>query len=183
MASLTCANSAAILPRASARSNSSTHMQAATTARPAAAVSRVALGGARSSGAVGAKVQYAASRPARVAAISSPVDAATESYPKGYKRYELMLLLRPSATDEERANEVMDYEKFLTENGAMDIDVVNRGLQPLAYEIQKFVDAYFSLITYVAPPECSVKLQGKLSEPSLDGMKIVMRYGQFAQSE
>jgi small subunit ribosomal protein S6 len=78
--------------------------------------------------------------------------------------YEIMYILRPDLS-EEQVQEVIDrYKNFLTEQGAEDIQIQNRGKRRLAYPIKKYLDGIYIQMNYqadgkqIAPLERSMRL-------------------------
>ncbi|WP_392534582.1 30S ribosomal protein S6 [Nostoc sp. C117] len=65
--------------------------------------------------------------------------------------YETMYILRPDLGDEQVEQAVSKYQNLLTEQGAEDIKIQNRGKRRLAYEIQKNRDGIYIQLNYSAP--------------------------------
>eukprot|EP00270_Netrium_digitus_P003947 TRINITY_DN147_c0_g1_i1.p1 TRINITY_DN147_c0_g1~~TRINITY_DN147_c0_g1_i1.p1 ORF type:complete len:194 (+),score=28.83 TRINITY_DN147_c0_g1_i1:36-584(+) len=93
-------------------------------------------------------------------------------YPRGLQRYESMVVLRPDLTEEQRVALTERYEEALIAGGALDVEMFNRGMQPLAYNIRtknmgglmnRYLDGIFLLFTYVTKPESQVALQRKFN--------------------
>lgn len=93
-------------------------------------------------------------------------------YPPGMVRYESMVVVRPDVTDEERLAFTQRYEEFLVAGGAMFVEMFNRGMQPLAYNIKtknmggqlsRYLDGMYFLFLYVTKPESQKSLQAKLN--------------------
>ncbi|GBG64635.1 hypothetical protein CBR_g45689 [Chara braunii] len=92
-------------------------------------------------------------------------------YPPGLNRYETMVVIRPDMTEEERIALTERYEEAMITGGAMDVEMFNRGMQPLAYNIQtknmggasnRYLDGIYLLFTYVTKPESMIALQQKM---------------------
>eukprot|EP00243_Klebsormidium_subtile_P003349 TRINITY_DN16724_c0_g1_i1.p2 TRINITY_DN16724_c0_g1~~TRINITY_DN16724_c0_g1_i1.p2 ORF type:complete len:195 (-),score=22.24 TRINITY_DN16724_c0_g1_i1:296-880(-) len=88
-------------------------------------------------------------------------------YPPGLGRYESMIILRPDITEEERQALSERYEETLIGTGALDVELFNRGMQPLQYPIKKrstaglttrYLDGWYLLFTYVTKPEAIKEL-------------------------
>jgi small subunit ribosomal protein S6 len=99
-------------------------------------------------------------------------DASTEKrqYPPGLQKYETMVVLRPDLTEEERIALTERYEEAMVAGGALDVEMYNRGMQPLAYNIKRktmggamkrYVDGIYLLFTYVTKPSSQLALQAK----------------------
>eukprot|EP00475_Leptophrys_vorax_P002975 TRINITY_DN11706_c0_g1_i1.p2 TRINITY_DN11706_c0_g1~~TRINITY_DN11706_c0_g1_i1.p2 ORF type:complete len:190 (+),score=3.13 TRINITY_DN11706_c0_g1_i1:367-936(+) len=93
-------------------------------------------------------------------------------YPAGMYRYESMVVLRPDLTEEERVSLTERYEESLVAGGALDVEIYNRGMQPLAYSIKtknmggvmsRYLDGIFFIFMYVSKPEAQVALQQRLN--------------------
>eukprot|EP00245_Coleochaete_scutata_P009215 TRINITY_DN2979_c0_g1_i1.p1 TRINITY_DN2979_c0_g1~~TRINITY_DN2979_c0_g1_i1.p1 ORF type:complete len:214 (+),score=41.95 TRINITY_DN2979_c0_g1_i1:100-741(+) len=93
-------------------------------------------------------------------------------YPPGMVRYETMVVLRPDMTEDERVDLTERYEEAMVAGGALDVEMFNRGMQPLAYNIKtknmggfanRYLDGIYLLFTYVTKPESQVTLQKKLN--------------------
>ncbi|CAI5530713.1 unnamed protein product [Closterium sp. Naga37s-1] len=98
--------------------------------------------------------------------------AARQSYPAGVHRYEAMVVLRPDLTEDERVALTERYEEFLVAGGALDVEIFNRGMQPLAYSIKtknmggvmsRYLDGIFFLFIFAARSEAQVNLQQRLN--------------------
>ncbi|GJP55985.1 hypothetical protein CLOM_g16122 [Closterium sp. NIES-68] len=98
--------------------------------------------------------------------------SARPSYPAGVHRYEAMVVLRPDLTDDERVALTERYEEFLVAGGALDVEIFNRGMQPLAYSIKtknmggvmsRYLDGIFFLFIFAARSDAQVNLQRRLN--------------------
>ena len=78
--------------------------------------------------------------------------------------YEMMYILRPDLSEEQVGDAVAKYNDFLTERGATNIEVLNRGKRRLAYTVKKFLDGIYVQLNYeadgtqVAPLERAMRL-------------------------
>eukprot|EP00850_Spirogloea_muscicola_P001838 SM000007S20798 [mRNA] locus=s7:262388:263114:- [translate_table: standard] len=97
---------------------------------------------------------------------------APREYPPGMARYETMVVLRPDLSDEERVALTERYEEALVAGGALDVEMFNRGIQPLAYSIKtknmggmatRYLDGIYLLFTYVTKTESLATLQKKMN--------------------
>jgi small subunit ribosomal protein S6 len=65
--------------------------------------------------------------------------------------YETMYILRPDLGDEQVEQTVSKYQNLLTEQGAQNLEVQNRGKRRLAYEINKHRDGIYIQFNYTGP--------------------------------
>jgi small subunit ribosomal protein S6 len=65
--------------------------------------------------------------------------------------YETMYILRPDLGDEQVEQAVAKYQNLLTEQGAQNIEIQNRGKRRLAYEINRHRDGIYIQFNYTAP--------------------------------
>jgi small subunit ribosomal protein S6 len=78
--------------------------------------------------------------------------------------YEMMYIMRPDLSEEQVNETVNRYQEFLSERGAENIDIINRGKRRLAYPIKKFLDGIYIQVNYqadgtqVAPLERAMRL-------------------------
>lgn len=78
--------------------------------------------------------------------------------------YEMMYIMRPDLSEEQVNETVNRYQDFLSERGAENIDIINRGKRRLAYPIKKFLDGIYIQVNYqadgtqVAPLERAMRL-------------------------
>ncbi|KAL3687701.1 hypothetical protein R1sor_014010 [Riccia sorocarpa] len=93
-------------------------------------------------------------------------------YPPGLQRYETMAVLRPDISEEQRLELTQRYEEAVIAGGGLDVEMFNRGMQPLAYNIKtknmggasnRYLDGIYLLFTYVTKPESQLALQKKLN--------------------
>ncbi|KAK6132661.1 hypothetical protein DH2020_033613 [Rehmannia glutinosa] len=89
-------------------------------------------------------------------------DKAEPQCPPGLRQYETMVVLRPDMSEDERLAFTQKYEELLVGGGAMYVEVLNRGVIPLAYGIRKknkagesntYLDGIYLLFTYFTKPE------------------------------
>eukprot|EP00898_Chlorokybus_atmophyticus_P008733 jgi/Chlat1/8861/Chrsp91S08174 len=100
--------------------------------------------------------------------VAVPEELELENPPR---QYETLVVLRPDLTEAERTASSEDYERLLTDNGAMDIELINRGTGPLAYNIKKanpagepvtYTDGSGVLFVYTAPSTAIQPFAAKL---------------------
>ncbi|WP_414529180.1 30S ribosomal protein S6 [Nodularia chucula] len=78
--------------------------------------------------------------------------------------YETIYILRPDLGDEQVEQAVTKYQNLLTEQGAENIEIQNRGKRRLAYEIKKHRDGIYIQMNYIgggkaiAPMERAMRL-------------------------
>jgi small subunit ribosomal protein S6 len=78
--------------------------------------------------------------------------------------YEMMYILRPDLSDESIEESINKYVGFLSERGAENIQIQNRGKRRLAYPIGKYLDGIYVQMNYqadgtqVAPLERTMRL-------------------------
>ncbi|MDH6060233.1 30S ribosomal protein S6 [Chrysosporum bergii ANA360D] len=65
--------------------------------------------------------------------------------------YETTYILRPDLGDEQVEQAINKYKNLLTEQGAENIEVQNRGKRRLAYEIKKQRDGIYIQMNYTGP--------------------------------
>ncbi|KAG0566588.1 hypothetical protein M758_7G069300 [Ceratodon purpureus] len=93
-------------------------------------------------------------------------------YPPGLQRYETMTVLRPDITEDQRLALTQRYEEAIIAGGGLDVEMFNRGMQPLAYNIKtknmagfanRYLDGIYLLFTYVTKPESQTALQKRFN--------------------
>lgn len=65
--------------------------------------------------------------------------------------YETMYILRPDLGDEQVEQAVSRYQNLLTEQGAQNLEIQNRGKRRPAYEINRHRDGIYIQFNYTAP--------------------------------
>jgi small subunit ribosomal protein S6 len=81
----------------------------------------------------------------------------------GINRYELMLIVNPSA-DEERQKEIVDRLRATVEKGKGTIAGIDEwGKKKLAYEIKKETEGVYTVITFTATPQALAEVERVLS--------------------
>ncbi|MBC6418639.1 MAG: 30S ribosomal protein S6 [Prochloron sp. SP5CPC1] len=82
--------------------------------------------------------------------------------------YEMMYILRPDLSEERVEQEIQKYRDFITEYGAEEIEIQNRGKRRLAYPIIKYQDGIYIQMNYnasgkqVAPLEKAMGLSDEV---------------------
>ncbi len=69
------------------------------------------------------------------------------------KEYEIVYVLRPDLSDEERTKKVDRIHSLITDNGGQVDKVDDWGKRVLAYEIKHYTDAYYGLTLFQMPPQ------------------------------
>ncbi|MDJ0634029.1 MAG: 30S ribosomal protein S6 [Xenococcaceae cyanobacterium MO_188.B29] len=64
--------------------------------------------------------------------------------------YEMMYILRPDLSEEQVGNAIQKYQTFLSDRGAENIQIQNRGKRRLAYPIKKYLDGIYIQMNYQA---------------------------------
>ncbi|MBE9200099.1 MULTISPECIES: 30S ribosomal protein S6 [unclassified Nodularia (in: cyanobacteria)] len=65
--------------------------------------------------------------------------------------YETIYILRPDLGDEQVEQAISKYQNLLTEQGAENMKIQNRGKRRLAYEIKKHRDGIYVQMDYTGP--------------------------------
>ena len=66
------------------------------------------------------------------------------------KNYEIMMIVKPTLSEDETKKVVENFSKVLTENGATITESKEIGQRELAYEINKFKTGYYYLFVVEA---------------------------------
>ncbi|GLC37772.1 hypothetical protein PLESTB_001475200 [Pleodorina starrii] len=110
---------------------------------------------------------------------AAAVDAAVEEpakLPIGFHRYETMMILKPSLSDEERDRELAKFEAYLNKQECYEISALVRGRSKLAYPIKGEWDGIFVLYSYVATRQTGRAVQLLLSNPEAGAEDTVLRH-------
>lgn len=75
--------------------------------------------------------------------------------------YEVLYILSPSITDEERDATIEKFKAYIESNGGTIAGIDKWGLKTLAYPIKFKKEGHYVLMTYAAPAEASIAM-GKL---------------------
>lgn len=79
--------------------------------------------------------------------------------------YEMMYILRPDLGEEQVGNAINRYQTFLSDRGAENIEIQNRGKRRLAYPIKRYLDGIYIQMNYqadgtqIAPLERAMRLE------------------------
>ena len=80
-------------------------------------------------------------------------------------KYEMMYILRPGLSEEQVGDAVNRYQTFISDRGAENIQIQNRGKRRLAYPIKKYLDGIYIQMNYeadgtqIAPLERAMRLE------------------------
>ena len=75
--------------------------------------------------------------------------------------YEILYILSPSITDEEREATIAKFKTYVESNNGTVAGIDKWGLKTLAYPIKFKKEGHYVLMTYTAPAEASIAM-GKL---------------------
>ena len=64
--------------------------------------------------------------------------------------YEMMYILRPDLSEEQVGNAIERYQTFISDRGAENIQIQNRGKRRLAYPIKRYLDGIYIQMNYQA---------------------------------
>jgi len=67
------------------------------------------------------------------------------------RRYELLVILKPTLTDEEKNAQIESLKETFAKNGAEIAVIEDKGMRTLAYEIQKHKRGHYYVIYFQAP--------------------------------
>ena len=79
--------------------------------------------------------------------------------------YEMMYILRPDLSEEQVGNAIQKYQTFVSDRGAENIQIQNRGKRRLAYPIKRYLDGIYIQMNYqadgtqIAPLERAMRLE------------------------
>ena len=84
------------------------------------------------------------------------------------RNYEIMIITRPTLSEDETKKVVENFAKVLTDNGAKITDQKEMGQRELAYEIKKFKSGYYYLYLVEANDDEAIKEFDRLARISSD---------------
>jgi len=114
---------------------------------------------------------------AEAGAATSDLPETWASPPRGHKVYETMIIYNPDAQDSEREAEIQSFEDLLSDLGATDVAVSYENVpQRMAYPIDGYNVGIYVLFMYCAPSNAAKAIQQKLSAPSIEKEKSVLRF-------
>ncbi|KAG2499030.1 hypothetical protein HYH03_003215 [Edaphochlamys debaryana] len=113
----------------------------------------------------------------KVLAAAAAVEASTEQkLPAGYQKYETMMILKSSLSDEERDRELAKFEAYLNKEECFDINALVRNRSKLAYPIKREWEGIYVLYTYAARRQTARAVQLLLSNPEAGAEDTVLRH-------
>ncbi len=77
-------------------------------------------------------------------------------------KYELIVVLNATLTDEDRAAAMDKVNEYITREGGTVTKVDEWGLKTLAYEIQKMKEAYYYVIDFEAPVNAPADIESNI---------------------
>jgi small subunit ribosomal protein S6 len=84
------------------------------------------------------------------------------------KNYEIMMIVKPTLSEDDTKKVVENFSKVLTENGATITESKEIGQRELAYEIKKFKSGYYYLYTVEANDDKAISEFDRLAGISSD---------------
>ena len=79
------------------------------------------------------------------------------------RAYEIVYVIKPDLTDEERTDKIERIYSLITENGGEIEETTNWGKRSLAYEIRHYSEGHYSLTTFRLPPPAVKSLKERLN--------------------
>ena len=84
------------------------------------------------------------------------------------RNYEIMFIVRPTLGEDEIKKVIENFGKTLTDNGAKIVDKKDMGQRELAYEIKKFKNGYYYVMTLEASDDKAINEFDRLAGISSD---------------
>jgi small subunit ribosomal protein S6 len=79
------------------------------------------------------------------------------------RAYEIVYVIRPDLSDEERASKVKRIHSLITENGGEIEETDDWGKRDLAYEIRHCSEGHYGLTTFKLPPQAVAPIEERLN--------------------
>ncbi len=79
------------------------------------------------------------------------------------REYEIVYVIRPDLSDEERAAKVERIHNLITENGGEIENTDDWGKRTLAYEIKHYSEGHYGLATFKLPPAAVESVKERLN--------------------
>ena len=79
------------------------------------------------------------------------------------REYEIVYVIRPDLSDEDRAAKIERIHSLITDNSGQLGKVEDWGKRVLAYEIKHFTDGYYGLAEFQLAPENVKSIEGRLN--------------------
>ncbi len=94
------------------------------------------------------------------------------------RTYELVYILRPDLDEEQRRGKIDKVEQLIQSLDGQVEETDEWGSRILAYEINKFREGYYVLVTFALPPERVRELEGRFRlEDEILRCQVVRRNG------
>lgn len=87
------------------------------------------------------------------------------------KNYEIMFIVKPTLSEEEVNKVVENFKNILTTNGGIITSFKEMGQRELAYEIKKFKNGYYFVLTVEANDDKAINEFDRLSLISADMLR------------
>lgn len=84
------------------------------------------------------------------------------------RNYEIMIIVKPTLSEDETKKVVKNFEKVITDNGAKVTESKEIGQRELAYEIKDFKSGYYYLYTLEADDDKAINEFDRLARISND---------------
>ncbi len=85
-------------------------------------------------------------------------------------KYEITYIIKPDVDEETKNALVTRYDKVLTDNGATELESKDWGKRRFAYEINKYREGTYHIVTFTASDAKAVDEFGRLS--GIDGQVL-----------
>eukprot|EP00892_Ulva_mutabilis_P006907 jgi/Ulvmu1/4589/UM002_0318.1 len=92
------------------------------------------------------------------------------------KKYETLIVLKPTLTEEERDQELARFESFLLSENCQDVKAMVRGRHRMAYPVKGNWEGIYVLFTFLAQPSTAPKVQILLSNPPAGAEDNILRH-------
>lgn len=79
------------------------------------------------------------------------------------REYEIVYVIRPDLSDEDRVAKIERIHALITENGGQMGKVEDWGKRVLAYEIRHYTDGYYGLAEFQLEPANVKSIEGRLN--------------------
>ena len=79
------------------------------------------------------------------------------------REYEIVYVIRPDLSDEDRATKIERIHSLIAENSGQLGKVEDWGKRVLAYEIKHYTDGYYGLAEFQLAPESVKSIEGRLN--------------------
>ncbi len=79
------------------------------------------------------------------------------------REYEIVYVIKPDLSDEERAEKIARIHSLITDHNGEIEDTDDWGKRVLAYEIKHYSEGYYGLTTFRLPPESVAAVEERLN--------------------